>query len=163
MTYQQGDWFTAVSNTFTATGNDSTMMLSTTVNSGLPMYTFNTSDLATLHNVDSIALSALDLIGVVPNPYYAYSEYEKDKLDNRIKVINLPQLCTVSIYSVNGTLIRRFEKDDPTITSIDWDLKNQAGIPIASGIYIIHVNVPEVGEKVLKWFGMLRPVDLDAF
>jgi hypothetical protein len=42
-------------------------------------------------------------------------------------------------------------------------MKNQAGIPISSGIYIIHVVVPGVGEKVVKWFGVLRPIDLDSF
>jgi hypothetical protein len=25
------------------------------------------------------------------------------------------------------------------------------------------VNVPGVGEKVVKWFGVLRPIDLDTF
>jgi hypothetical protein len=63
---------------------------------------------------------------------------------------------------LNGTLVRRFKKDDP-LTSLDWDLKNQTGIPIASGLYILHIDVPGVGEKVLKWFGVMRPIDLDTF
>ena len=37
------------------------------------------------------------------------------------------------------------------------------GIPIASGIYIVHIDAGEIGEKVLKWFGALRPTDLDSF
>ena len=48
-------------------------------------------------------------------------------------------------------------------TSIDWDLKNFAGIPISGGIYLIHVKVVGVGEKVIKWFGTLRPIDLNSF
>jgi hypothetical protein len=36
-------------------------------------------------------------------------------------------------------------------------------VPIAGGVYIIHVDVPGVGEKVLKWFGIMRPTDLDTF
>ena len=64
---------------------------------------------------------------------------------------------------MSGTLIRRFERDDPTITSIDWNLKNSSNVPIAGGVYLIHVNAPGIGERVLKWFGALRPVDLDAF
>jgi hypothetical protein len=63
---------------------------------------------------------------------------------------------------VSGTLIRKFTKDSPQ-TYLDWDLKNQAGIPVASGLYIIHVNVEGVGEKILKWFGVMRPVDLDTY
>ena len=48
------------------------------------------------------------------------------------------------------------------IASMYWDLKNDYGIPIASGLYVIHVKTDE-GEKVLKWFGALRPIDLDTF
>lgn len=101
------------------------------------------------------AENALQLINVVPNPYYAYSAYEKDQVDNRVKVVNLPDVCTVDIYTVNGKLIRSFSKDE-AITSLDWDLKNQAGVPIGSGLYIIHVKVPDVGEKTIKWFGAMR-------
>jgi flagellar hook assembly protein FlgD len=107
----------------------------------------------------------MELINVVPNPYYGYSEYENNQLDNRIKITNLPQIATISIYTVSGTLIKKLKKDD-AMTSIDWDLKNDYGIPIASGLYIIHVATEingEKKEKVIKWFGTLRPIDLDTF
>jgi flagellar hook assembly protein FlgD len=107
--------------------------------------------------------SILSLINVVPNPYYAYSQYEKNRLDNRIKIVNLPDECTIRIYNVGGALVRTLTKSTNAITSIDWDLKNQKGVPIAGGVYIIHVEVPNVGERVLKWFGALRPADLDNF
>jgi hypothetical protein len=42
-------------------------------------------------------------------------------------------------------------------------MKNQAGITISSGVYLIHIKVDGVGERVLKWFGVLRPIDLDSF
>jgi hypothetical protein len=131
-------------------------------NGNHPLYYFNTSDLKVTTNDNDAAVSALDLINVVPNPYYAYSGYEKNQLDNRVKFTNLPEKCTIQIYTVSGTQIRKFTKDSP-VTSLDWDLKNQAGIPIASGLYIIHIDVPGVGEKILKWFGVLRPIDLDAY
>jgi hypothetical protein len=83
-------------------------------------------------------------------------------LDNRIKIVNLPQNCTIQIYDVNGTRIRNFKKGDPN-TYLDWDLKNEKNIPISSGVYIIHIDVPGVGQKILKWFGVMRPVDLDNF
>lgn len=132
------------------------------VNSNLPVYTFNTSDIVTHKNDATSAKDALALINIVPNPYYAYSAYEKTTLENTVKVTNLPDQCTVSIYTLNGTLIRQFKKDD-TKTSLDWDLKNTARIPVASGLYIIHVDVPNVGEKILKWFGVLRPIDLETY
>ena len=48
-------------------------------------------------------------------------------------------------------------------TAVEWDLKNTSGIPIASGLYLIHVEVPNVGERTIKFFGVLRPIDLDTF
>lgn len=131
-------------------------------NRNYPMYTFSTKDIETHVNKLDVAKDALALINIVPNPYYAYSAYEKTALENIVKITNLPEKCTVSIYTLNGTMVRKFNKDDPK-TSLDWDLKNTARIPIASGLYIIHVDVPGVGEKVLKWFGVLRPTDIDNY
>jgi hypothetical protein len=58
-------------------------------------------------------------------------------------------------------LVRSFKKDSP-ITSLDWTLTNNANIPIASGIYLIHVQVPGIGERVLKAFISMRTVDLQG-
>ncbi|HLN52242.1 MAG TPA: T9SS type A sorting domain-containing protein [Lentimicrobium sp.] len=131
-------------------------------NKNYPMYSFSTQNVATTDNNIEKAKSDLDLITVVPNPYYAYSTYETNQLDNRVKITNLPRKCTVTIYSTNGSLIRQFTKDESG-TAIEWDLKNYAGIPIAGGVYIIHVKADGVGEKVVKWFGALRPIDLNSF
>ena len=49
------------------------------------------------------------------------------------------------------------------LAAIIHTLKNDYGIPIASGLYIIHVNAPGIGEKIIKWFGALRPIDMDTF
>lgn len=141
---------------------DSIAMETDTENRNFPMYTFSTIEVATVEDDLAKAESDLDLINVVPNPYYAYSTYEVNQLDNRIKITNLPRKCTVTIYTTSGVLIRQFTKDSD-ITSIDWDLKNYAGIPIAGGIYIIHVKADGLGERTLKWFGSMRPVDLNAF
>ncbi|MCX6296224.1 MAG: T9SS type A sorting domain-containing protein [Bacteroidetes bacterium] len=147
---------------YTAAVPSSTDTTATPQNSNNPMYTFNTSDIETHKNDATTAANALDLINIVPNPYYAYSGYEKKALDNIVKITNLPEKCNISIYTLNGTLIRKYSKDD-TKTSLDWDLKNQARVPIASGMYIIYIKVPDVGEKTLKWFGVLRPIDLDSY
>ena len=102
---------------------------------------------------------ALDLINIVPNPYYAFSDYERTRLDTRVKITNLPERCTIRIYSSNGKLIRTFKKDSQ-ITSQDWTLTNHQNIPVASGVYLIHVEVPGIGERVLKAFIAMRLVDL---
>lgn len=131
-------------------------------NGGNPLYEFSTTDFATQKNVRSIASSELDNIRVVPNPYYARSSYESSQLENTVKFTNLPQECTISIFSTNGTLVRQIRKNNSS-TWIGWDLTNDYGVPIASGVYIIHVDAGDIGETILKWYGALRPVDLNAF
>jgi len=128
-------------------------------NGGKPMYGWSMKDIATQVASQDMLKEALAMINVVPNPYYAFSEYERNKLDNRIKIINLPEQCYIRIYSANGKLIRSIKKDN-AVTYQDWDLTNHAGIPIAGGIYLIHVEVPNVGERVLKAFIAMRMVDL---
>jgi len=127
-----------------------------------PLYRFSTADVATRTEQVTVLEEMLAEINVVPNPYYAYSQYETNKLDNRVKIVNLPEVCTVRIYNLAGTLIRTYDKADP-LTYVDWDLKNEANVPIAGGVYIIHIDVPDVGQAVRKWFGVMRPVDLDNF
>ena len=136
-------------------------------NLGRPLYQFSIDDPTTTIQADRLE-SVLDNINIVPNPYYAYSSYETSKLDNRVKIVNLPERCTVTIFNMQGALVRTFEKDDP-LTSIDWDLKNHLNVPIAGGLYIIHVKVPVTDasgniteqERIIKWYGALRPPDLD--
>ncbi|MBD79447.1 MAG: hypothetical protein CL840_11050 [Crocinitomicaceae bacterium] len=144
-------------------GNDSNNVVMKSINGGRPLYNFSTTDIAASYNNTGILPDLLSEIRVVPNPYYAYSQYESDKLDNRIKIINLPKTCNIRMYTVNGTLVRTLKKDDDSITYLEWDLKNQSRIPIASGIYVIHVEAPGIGEAILKWMGVMRPVDLDNF
>ncbi len=148
-----------------------------TINRNYPMYTFNTNSISTSMNNTAQATTDLDKINVVPNPYFAYDDYERNQLDNRIKIVNLPSKCLVTIFDMSGTVIRQFNVDKSGITlprgstaglntdaktSLDWDLKNFAGIPIAGGVYLIHVKADGLGERTIKWFGILRPVDLNS-
>lgn len=125
--------------------------------------------------------SLLSLINVVPNPYYSYSNYETaSQLETKVRIVNLPtginangqkEGCYVRIYTVDGTLVRtlgpsaviRDNSLQAENTTLDWDLHNQTGIPIAGGMYLIHVSVPGIGERVIKWFGTMRPVDLNSY
>lgn len=132
----------------------------TGVNGDRPMYEWNMDDYSTIKGSDTTLANALDIINVVPNPYYAFSEYERSKLDTRVKITNLPERCKVRIYNTSGKLIRAFDKDSP-ITSLDWNLKNGDNIPVAGGVYLIHVEVEGVGERVVKFFGGLRQPDLE--
>jgi flagellar hook assembly protein FlgD len=125
------------------------------------MYGWSMDDIATQTGSQDQLAEALKMINVVPNPYYAYSQYERGRLDTRVKITNLPEVCTVKIYTTNGKLVRTFLKDSP-VTSLDWDMNNFKGIPVSSGVYLIHVDVPEVGEVILKFFGGMRQIDLQG-
>jgi len=130
-------------------------------NGGKPMYSWNMNPVSTQFGRKSVLADVLKLINVVPNPYYAYSEYENSQLDTRVKITNLPENCTVKIYNVSGKQIRSMKKSN-RLTFLDWNLKNDKGIPVASGIYLIHVDVPDVGEVVLKSFVGMRVPDLET-
>jgi hypothetical protein len=131
-------------------------------NVGLPHYEFNTEDIGVVKSAEHGRTAVTDLINIVPNPYYAGSLYENGQLDTRVKITNLPPQCIISIYTLNGTLVRRIRKND-ALTYLDWDIKNQAQVPVASGMYLIHIDAGELGERTLKWFGIMRPIDLDTF
>ncbi|MBK9338079.1 MAG: hypothetical protein IPM98_16640 [Lewinellaceae bacterium] len=109
--------------------------------------------------------NALDSIKVVPNPYYGFSSYETSQFSNVIKITNLPGKCTVTIYSLDGKFIRQYRRDEvyepyQQITpDLEWDLRNSKGIPVASGVYLIQVQAPELGERTIKWFGIARQFD----
>jgi hypothetical protein len=149
-------------------------------------YSFSTRGLGPVINNDSVAKTALDIIRIVPNPYLAYSAYETSANDAEVKVTNLPNNCTIKIYTLDGVLVRTLTRAlsiDPITqkqyeitngyalntaetaldNSVSWDLKNQASIPVSSGIYLFDINVPGVGHKVLKWFGAMRPTDVSNF
>jgi hypothetical protein len=131
----------------------------TGANGGKPMYSWNMSSVRTEINSDEALADVLKLINVVPNPYNAFSEYETSKLDNRVKITNLPEQCYIRIYNTQGKLIKSIKKDNP-MTYQDWTLTNNQNIPISSGVYLIHVEVPGIGETIVKSFIAMRTVDL---
>ena len=128
-------------------------------NNGKPMYGWSMDEIETQYGSRDKMSEVLEIINVVPNPYRAFSEYETNRIDSRVKITNLPDRCSIKIYTTHGKLIKSFDKDSPE-TSPDWLLTNHAGIPIASGVYLIHVEVPDVGERVIKAYIAMRQVDL---
>ncbi len=135
--------------------------------SGHPKYQFSTrgQQPRSLSNVGVEVGNALDSIKAVPNPYYGYSQYETSQFSNIVKITNLPGKCTVTIYSLDGKFIRKYERDEvyqpymQISPNLDWDLKNSKGIPVASGVYLINVQAPGLGTRTLKWFGIARQFD----
>ncbi len=129
-----------------------------------PYYTFSTSNLAPSHLSDTSNRSALlSRIYAVPNPYYGYSGYEQNRFDTKVRIINLPAVANINIYTLDGALIRSLSKNDPGTSYIDWDIRNSAGLPIASGMYLMDVKAEGIGETVIRWFGATRPIDVTTY
>ena len=142
---------------------DSTYLDTLNINDMYPKYRFTIDGMNPVANDPEKTESDLDLITVVPNPYYAFSEYESNALNNKVKIANLPNNCTVTIYNLAGTKIRQFKKDNE-LPSIEWDLTNFANTPVASGFYLIHVkDNTSGGERTIKFFGAMRLIDLNTF
>lgn len=101
----------------------------------------------------AVAKSQLDNIYVVPNPYVVYSNLETPgpsairRGELRLQFRNLPPRCTIRIYTLVGELVDTIEKDD-TNSIAEWDLLSYEGQRLAYGVYLFHVDVPGVGQKI---------------
>lgn len=111
-------------------------------------FTFTAPDAKSM----TAATAKIDLnkILVVPNPYYGYHSGEMDPFDRWVQFTNLPEKCTISIFDLAGHLVRKLEKDDETTSLMQWDLHNAYDLPVASGVYVYYVDVPNVGTKIGK-------------
>lgn len=105
----------------------------------------------------------LDMVRIVPNPYYSLAGYADGDGNGFVKITNLPAKCEVDIYSLNGELVRHFSRNEQPAPpngsgleelqiypDLDWDLKNHAGKTIATGIYLVRIRAEGVGEVTLK-------------
>jgi hypothetical protein len=131
-------------------------------------FIINTADSAALSGQADAAQAALDLIAVTPNPYRGTSGYEASGDSRIVRFVNLPAQATIRIFSLSGTQIRSIEKVNDGSTTVDWDLQSDAGLQIASGIYLIHVEARRtdgsvIGERVLKFGVVQRRVQLDVY
>jgi hypothetical protein len=95
------------------------------------------------------AKNKIDEISVFPNPYYGAHSLERNKYVRFMRFTNLPTEATIRIFSLSGVFIRRIDKNDNSQYA-DWNLQNNDGIPVASGMYIAYIDMPNVGTKVLK-------------
>jgi len=102
---------------------------------------------------NDLVQQSINDIYVVPNPYVAYSLSENPgrtftkRGDREIQFRNLPQKCTIRIYTITGELVDTIEKDDFT-SMASWDLLSSEGMRIAYGVYLFHVDIPGIGEKI---------------
>ncbi len=107
---------------------------------------------------NSVAKNKLSEIGVVPNPYLGAAAWERVNLNStgrgerRIDFINLPTECTIRIYNVAGALVKTLYKQySETNGAVSWNLITEDGMDAAYGLYIYHVDAPNVGTHIGKF------------
>ena len=105
----------------------------------------------------SVAKNSLDRIVVVPNPYVAAASWEQKlppgiisgRGERKIGFINLPETCTIRIYTTRGYLVRLIEHESTIADGTEfWDLKTKDGMEVAFGLYFFHIDADELGEKL---------------
>jgi len=135
-TYNDGKWV----------GASSVVFKMSKPNSSADSFTFTTEGLGMMANAFDP-----DRISVWPNPYYGYNPEERDALDRRVMFSHLPEEgpATIRIFALDGTLVRTIHHNDTASQHATWDMKNNFELPVASGMYVAHVETNH-GDKILK-------------
>ncbi|MBI5726747.1 MAG: hypothetical protein HY965_02770, partial [Ignavibacteriales bacterium] len=110
------------------------------------------------YNDNTQAGNKMKNIHVVPNPYISAAAWERANLNStgrgerRIDFVNLPQSCTIRIYSISGMLVKTIVKAENLFGSTaSWNLLSEEGMEIAYGLYVYHVDAPGVGSYIGKF------------
>lgn len=125
---------------------------------------YSTSDVFTISTEAGIvkneeAANRLDNIYVVPNPYVGANEIEpanklagQNRGERRIYFENLPMKCTIRIFTLSGELVTTLNHDAAMDNGREfWNLLNRDGFSVAYGVYLAHIDAPEIGEKLIKF------------
>ncbi|MFB3133181.1 MAG: hypothetical protein ACE10K_11720, partial [Rhodothermales bacterium] len=98
----------------------------------------------------SLTQAADNLAGVYvfPNPY------RDGEHQPRVMVAGLPPNAIVRIFSVQGEPVKRLEEHDGD-GGVAWDLTDENGQPVPSGIYLVRVEAPDQ-KAVLRKAAIIR-------
>ncbi len=123
--------------------------------SALDEVTFSTTASA-FNQADAVA--GLDRIYVVPDPYVTNASWERPLFnasgrgERRIDFVNLPPRCTIRIYNMAGVLVQTLEHDAAMQDGTEsWDLVSKDGLSVSFGVYIYHVDAPDLGDYTGKF------------
>ncbi len=80
------------------------------------------------------ALTDMDKIAVVPNPYVGAASWEPASAtvgrgERRVYFIHLPTICTIRIYTISGNLVKTIDHSTPITNGQEpWDLTTKDGM-----------------------------------
>ncbi|MFH1571192.1 MAG: hypothetical protein ABIL09_24595, partial [Gemmatimonadota bacterium] len=132
---------------------DSFVLVANHVNSPADQFAFSVPGTVAS---DSLALADLELINVFPNPYYGSNTAETDPYAKFVTFSHLPTRATIRIYDLSGALVRKLEKDDGE-QFLRWDLLNHNNLPVASGLYVAHIELPDLGKSRVMKLAIVQP------
>jgi len=132
------------------------------LNTTADIFSFSTSNVRAEKDNLSLAKSQIDRIMAVPNPYFGANAYERNQFGKIIRFTNLPKKATIRIFNLASDLVKIIEKDD-NLTTADWDLRNKYDLPVASGMYVVYIDMPNIGTKILKVAVIMAEERLDNF
>jgi hypothetical protein len=107
--------------------------------------------------------SALNAVRAVPNPYYGHSAYETKSDVKVVKFTSLPEVATIKLFNIAGDHVRTLHKTANTTHEVSWDLKNEYGVYVASGVYVYYVEAPGYGDSFGKLAVMLEEERLKEY
>ena len=118
------------------------------VQPGVDNWTLKAPDAPSYSNAE--AVNDVNKINVFPNPYYGFNSRELTRSQKYVTFSHLPAQATIRIFDLAGKQVRVINKNDPG-QFINWDLNNQNSYPVASGVYVVYIDMPGIGAtKILK-------------
>ncbi len=130
------------------TGQDEFLIIANHVNTINDVFTFTAPSAASYSQ--AVAKTDVNSINVFPNPYYGVNSQETSKYVRFVTFNHLPATATIHIFNLAGIMVRTINHTDGTQFQ-QWDLNNDSGLPVASGLYIAYVDMPALGTtKILK-------------
>jgi hypothetical protein len=128
---------------------DTWKLLATNIVTDQDKWTFSTKSTAPTVSTDA-AKQDINKINVFPNPYIGFNPLERNKYDRFVTFSHLPKKATIRVFNLAGVLVRTMQKDGDD-QFFQWDLKNQSGFPVAAGMYIVYIDMPDLSvTKTLK-------------
>ncbi len=158
------------------TGEDQFLILANHINTANDIFSFTAPD-EPLEDA-GVEQANLDKIKAVPNPYFGFNPQERIATDRFVTFTHMPaDGATIRIFTLDGTLVKIIDDDERELqgtlgTSMAyWYLRNQggdmsnpqSGVPVASGMYLAHIEVEGVGDKILKMAVFMPEERLDFF
>lgn len=107
--------------------------------------------------------NTLDNVIVVPNPYLGNIDYTQvgrwegiergfwTESDRKIAFFNVPEKCTIRIFTLAGDLVDTIYHDDPNSGIATWNLISKNNQAIVSGLYLFVIEDSKGNKKIGKF------------